>query len=51
MSAVPARVTATHYHGHDALVAVRPDPPGFQAGNGDGKELRGPGQQRSTRAR
>ena len=38
--AVPARVTATHYHGHDALVAVRPDPPGFQAGNGDGKELR-----------
>jgi iron(III) transport system ATP-binding protein len=37
---VPARVTATHYYGHDALVAVRPDTPGSGAGNGDGGELR-----------
>jgi TOBE domain len=37
--AVPGRVTATHYYGHDALVAVRPDPPGS------------PGRQRSARAR
>ncbi|MBV9379166.1 MAG: ABC transporter ATP-binding protein [Streptosporangiaceae bacterium] len=31
---VPARVTATHYYGHDALVAVRPDAPGSRPGNG-----------------
>jgi iron(III) transport system ATP-binding protein len=38
--AVPGRVTATHYYGHDALVAVRPDPPGSPADHGDGGDLR-----------
>jgi iron(III) transport system ATP-binding protein len=37
---VPARVTATHYYGHDALVAVRPDPSGSAPGNGGGAEVR-----------
>jgi hypothetical protein len=31
--AIPGRVTATHYYGHDALVAVRPDAPGGPAGS------------------
>jgi iron(III) transport system ATP-binding protein len=37
IDAVAARVTATHYNGHDAVVAVRPDPPGSHR---DGRELR-----------
>jgi iron(III) transport system ATP-binding protein len=36
--AIPGRVTATHYYGHDALVAVRPDAPGDS--NGCAGELR-----------
>jgi iron(III) transport system ATP-binding protein len=32
---VPAQVTATHYYGHDALVAVRPDSSGSPLGNGE----------------
>jgi iron(III) transport system ATP-binding protein len=31
--AIPGRVTATHYYGHDALVVVRPDAPGDPHGN------------------
>jgi iron(III) transport system ATP-binding protein len=45
---VPARVTAAHYYGHDALVAVSPDKPASasgspgngKTGHGDGAELR-----------
>jgi iron(III) transport system ATP-binding protein len=38
--AVPAHVTATHYHGHDALVAVRPDGKVARDKVADLKELR-----------
>jgi iron(III) transport system ATP-binding protein len=36
--AVPARVTATHYYGHDALVAVRPD--ASDDASGEAEDLR-----------